>query len=317
MKAKQKQLKNTSRARKVITKPALARQKVRRHAKKILVPHKENEYRPHLIRVHGLTAVLVIALVAQMVYGLATTGDFKVLGRASDVSITELLNSTNDVRKDNGLGELVSNDKLNQAAQLKAQNMFNEQYWAHTSPSGTEPWKWVTEAGYAYSAAGENLAKNYPNAEATVEAWLGSETHRANVLNGRYEDVGFAVLDGKLQGYETTLVVALYGAPEKVSALPINANQAGTTFSAAAVAGDATSPVSYFASAVQALSPVTIAVLGIFAVVAIVGVAAHHYRNKLPKAWRQSWKVHHGMYTFIGMLALGVLIIIATGGGSI
>ena len=76
-------------------------------------------------------------------------------------------------------------------------------------------------------------------------------------------------------------------------------------------------PFEYFGSAIQSLSPVTVIVLILFAVVAAVGVAAHHYRKKLPKSWRQSWKAHHGMYTFIGMISLGVLVILATGGGTI
>jgi uncharacterized membrane protein YedE/YeeE len=88
-------------------------------------------------------------------------------------------------------------------------------------------------------------------------------------------------------------------------------------FSAPAVATEAPSPVAYFGSALETLSPVTIAILGLLAVVAIVGVTAHHYRKQLPKAWKKSWRVHHGLYTFVGMIALGVLVIIATGGGQI
>ena len=53
------------------------------------------------------------------------------------------------------------------------------------------------------------------------------------------------------------------------------------------------------------------------AIVAIVGVAAHHYRKNLPKAWKKTWRLHHGMYTFVGTLLFGVLIILATGGGQI
>jgi hypothetical protein len=56
--------------------------------------------------------------------------------------------------------------------------------------------------------------------------------------------------------------------------------------------------MAYFASAVQSLSPISVAVLLLLALIAVVGATAHHYRNKLPKEWRQSWRVHHGMYTF-------------------
>jgi len=176
-----------------------------------------------------------------------------------------------------------------------------------------QPWKWFSDVGYNYSSAGENLAKNYPTAGATVQAWMNSQTHRENILKSEYVDVGFAVVDGQLDGQNTTLVVALYGAP--VAAVEAASTQ--PTFSAPAVAVAAQHPLAYFGSALEALSPVTIAILGLLGIVAIVGVAAHHYRNQLPKTWRKSWRVHHGFYTFLGMITLGVLIIIATGGGQI
>jgi hypothetical protein len=194
--------------------------------------------------------------------------------------------------------------------------MFAEQYWAHVSPSGIQPWKWFGDVGYNYSFAGENLAKNYPTSQATVDAWMNSPTHRENILNKEYTDVGFAVMDGVLNGQNTTLVVALYGAPAVAGVQAATAERA-TDFSAPAVATEAPSPVAYFGSALETLSPVTIAILGLLAVVAIVGVTAHHYRKQLPKAWKKSWRVHHGLYTFVGMIALGVLVIIATGGGQI
>lgn len=334
MTTKQKQIKKPNVARAKVVKPVSSRSakairatkkiatkaplhaRVRSHAKKVLVPHKGNDYRPHLIRLHGIIAVLLIALVAQGVYSFISTGHVSVLGRASDIQTAQLLSDTNSERVKDGLGELQLNDKLSQAAFMKAQNMFAEQYWAHVSPSGTQPWKWFGDVGYNYSYAGENLAKNYPTADATVAAWMSSPTHRENVLNKEYTDIGFAVVDGELNGENTTLVVALYGAPVTNVAVQAVVNQP-TDFSAPAVAGESQAPFTYFGSALEALSPVTIAILGLLAVVAIVGVAAHHYRDKLPKAWKKSWRIHHGLYTFVGMIALGVLIIIATGGGQI
>ena len=292
---------------------------MRSHARRVLVPHKANGYRPHLIRLHGLVAVLTIALLAQVVYGFVTTGHFDVLGRVVNMSVDELVIDTNAERAEKGLPALEINETLNQAAALKANDMITANYWAHTSPTGVEPWKWFEDAGYKYTVAGENLAKNYPTAESTVSAWMNSETHRANILNDKYTEVGFAVVQGSLQGdADTTLVVALYGAPLEESATVSGVVLLSNNFTSAAVAGSTSAnPLSYFGSAIQSLSPVTIIVLGLFAVVAIVGAAAHHYRDKLPKNWRQSWKSHHGMYTFWGIIATGVLVILATGGGQL
>lgn len=105
--------------------------------------------------------------------------------------------------------------------------------------------------------------------------------------------------------------------PVTVAAVEAATSTRQTGFAAPIVTNTSPNPVSYFGSALESLSPVTIAILGLLAVVAIVGVVAHHYRAKLPKTWKKSWRVHHGLYTFFGMLALGVLIIVATGGGTI
>jgi uncharacterized protein YkwD len=311
--------KRVGNSKRVVSTKAPLRTRARVHAKSVLVPQKENEYRPHLIRLHGLVAVLVIALLAQVFYGFVTTGHWSVLGRTSNIETSQLLTDTNAERIAAGVGEVHLNEDLSQAAFLKAQNMFAEQYWAHVSPSGTQPWKWFGDVGYNYSYAGENLAKNYPTAQATVDAWMNSPTHRENVLNDHYVDIGFAVVDGELNGQNTTLVVALYGAPVTVAAAVDGATTSAPRpgFMAPAVASNTGNPLAYFGTALETLSPVTIAILGLLAIVAIVGVAAHHYRKSLPKSWQRSWRKHHGIYTFVGMIGLGVMIIIATGGGQI
>lgn len=311
--------KTTATRKRTVNSKAPLRTRARAHAKTVLVPHKENEYRPHLIRMHGLVAVLVIALIAQVFYSFVTTGNWNVLGRTSNIETAQLLTDTNAERAAAGVGEVQLNEDLSQAAFLKAQDMFAEQYWAHVSPSGAQPWKWFGDVGYNYSYAGENLAKNYPTAQATVNAWMNSPTHRENVLNGNYVDVGFAVVDGELNGQNTTLVVALYGAPVTVAAAVDGATASAPQpgFMAPAVASNSGNPLAYFGTALETLSPVTIAVLGLLAIVAIVGVAAHHYRKSLPKSWQRSWRKHHGIYTFVGMISLGMVIVIATGGGQI
>jgi hypothetical protein len=89
--------------------------------------------------------------------------------------------------------------------------MFEDDYWAHVAPDGTQPWDFILGAGYDYVYAGENLAKNFNGSKEVVEAWYASESHRENLLNPNYEEIGFAVVDGILDGYETTLVVQTFG----------------------------------------------------------------------------------------------------------
>ena len=304
-------------SRTTVKTPKTFKAKVVHHTKKLLVPHKSNEYRPHIIRAQGIIAVLIIALLAQIVYSVVTTGRVQVLAQTSNISVAELLADTNSERLTAGLEPLTVKEQLNNAAALKAQDMFASNYWAHVSPSGVQPWEWFAQAGYTYSSAGENLAKNYPNAAATVAAWMASDSHRENILKKAYVDVGFAVLSGELGGEPTTLVVALYGSPSPLTATEVASSSTEQAFVASSVSGQTIGPIAYFGLALGTLSPVTIAILGLLAVVAIVGVVAHHNRHKLPKTWRKNWRQHHGLYTFVGMIVLGVLVIVGSHTGQI
>ena len=253
-------------------------------------------------------------MMMQVGYSLFDSGRIEVLARVSTVDVTQLVSQTNQQRQAHELVPLAVNPRWNQAAQLKAQDMFRYDYWAHTSPRGVEPWKWLGDVGYTYSIAGENLAKNYPTATATVDAWMASESHRANILNDRYTEVGFAVAEGTLEGRPTIIVVAFYGAPAGAT-LTAGTNEDPILFVASEQGGG--SFISYIGTAIQSLSPATIGALVMIAIITVVAGVAHQYRHKLPKAWRHSWKVHHGMYTMIGLVGLGILMILATGGGQI
>lgn len=295
-------------------KKSLKKNQLQRHLRHAFVPHKGNQYRPHAARLHGVTIVLVIAMMLQVGYSLFDSGRIEVLARVSTVDVTQLVAQTNQQRQSNDLVPLVVNPKLNQAAQLKAQDMFRYDYWAHTSPRGVEPWKWLADVGYSYSIAGENLAKNYPTATATVDAWMASESHRANILDDRYTEVGFAVAEGTLDNRPAIIVVAFYGAPADTT--PFTETRDDPVLFVASEQGGG-SFWSYIGSALQSLSPATIAALCMIAVITVVAGVAHRYRHKLPKEWRRSWKVHHGMYTAVGLVGLGILMILATGGGQI
>lgn len=132
---------------------------------------------------------------------------------ASGISPQEVIALTNQSRTAAGLTVLSENKYLSQAASDKAEDMINNDYFAHTSPTGVGPWHWFKTAGYNYKYAGENLAVNYTNAEEQDSAWMKSETHRANILNPRYQDIGVAVVAGKVDGKETLITVELFGAP--------------------------------------------------------------------------------------------------------
>jgi len=134
-----------------------------------------------------------------------------VLGFATDISTGRLFELTNQKRLENGIPPLVLNQELSNAAAGKAQDMFGNNYWAHISPSGKTPWDFIIGANYQYIYAGENLAKDFQDADGVVSAWMNSPSHRDNLLQAKYKDVGFAIINGRLSGEETTLVVQIFG----------------------------------------------------------------------------------------------------------
>ena len=136
-----------------------------------------------------------------------------VLGYATNISPERLIALTNEQRTSHGFSPLTNNSVLNEAARRKAGDMFSLDYWAHNSPTGRTPWVFFKEVGYSYAFAGENLARDFDSSNAVVTAWMESPTHRENILNGDYREIGMAVVNGTLEGVETTLVVQFFGSP--------------------------------------------------------------------------------------------------------
>jgi uncharacterized protein YkwD len=126
---------------------------------------------------------------------------------------------TNLQREKNNLPPLIVNSFLNSSAQLKVQDMFDQQYFEHVSPDGQNIEDLANQAGYEFIIIGENLALgNFLNDEDLVEGWMNSPGHRANILNPRYTQIGIAVLKASYQGKTTWMAVQHFGLP--LSACP-------------------------------------------------------------------------------------------------
>jgi len=174
-------------------------------------PRSSNNHKAKALHVVSLSTYISLLLVFQIILtGLARFSP-GVLGYASNITTMDLLKFSNEKRQSAGVSELVLNSQLSAAAAAKAADMFTNQYWAHTSPAGRNPWSFITNAGYTYLFAGENLARDFGDSRGVVEAWMNSPSHKENLFNSRYQDVGFAVVNGKYNCYETTLVVQMFG----------------------------------------------------------------------------------------------------------
>jgi len=285
---------------------------VRRHMKLAVVPHRHNQFRPYLIRRHGLAVVLVI--VVGLLFGSNWLATGSVLGEEAKVTPVSLLANTNAEREKRNISPLEYNEQLSYAAFLKAKDMFKQQYWAHVAPDGTTPWQWFTRVGYNYAFAGENLAKNFRSADSATGAWMASEKHRENILNPNYTEVGFAVVDGALDGKPTTLIVALYGRPADEKG--VAGLYRHTEGNAAPILGNG-SVISQFGVILQSVSPTALGSAVLLLVVALVALVAHTYRKRLPPAIRKSWRYHHGLYKAAGLMVLAVMLVVLYSGGQI
>lgn len=154
------------------------------------------------------------------------TNQSEVLAYSTGVSQNGLLSSTNQRRASGGVANLSINSQLNQAAQAKANDMANRNYWSHNTPEGTPPWIFFTNAGYSYSKAGENLACGFDQSSEVITGWFNSPSHKANLLDPDYKDVGFGIANsdpyncGSYPAGPQTIIVAMYGTPYSSSPAP-------------------------------------------------------------------------------------------------
>ena len=111
----------------------------------------------------------------------------------------EIFALINEQRKANGLAELQIDDELQNVARLKAQDMVDNDYFAHQSPTYGSPFDMMKNNQIVYKTAGENIAGNSDNKKA-VEAWLNSESHKDNILNNSYNYTGVAVVSSSQYG---------------------------------------------------------------------------------------------------------------------
>jgi hypothetical protein len=189
------------------------------------VPHHHVEsgrqHRAHLLGVPALFSyALVVSLITSGLFIIHVSAP-QILGSIT-FSADQIITLTNQKRAENGLQALSFNSQLASAAGAKAGNMFAENYWAHNSPSGKTPWSFVSSAGYHYIYAGENLARDFSDAGAVVNAWMNSPSHRENLLDKNFKEIGVAVADGKLDGHDGILVVQMFGsAISQVQTVPL------------------------------------------------------------------------------------------------
>lgn len=180
--------------------------------KKYFVPHEGNGHRPHILRDEAALAVIGTLLFLELCF---LAGSYAIIGSSFLASILPavLTEETNARRAAAGVPTLTYSALLEKAATLKAHDMAEKGYFAHTSPAGVTPWYWLGEVGYDFTAAGENLAVNYFDSKDVADAWMNSPTHRANVMNPQFSEIGIGFAEGTYEGKNTVFVAEFFGTP--------------------------------------------------------------------------------------------------------
>ena len=101
----------------------------------------------------------------------------------------EVIRLVNEQRVQNGLNPLTENWELSRVARYKSQDMVDNRYFSHTSPTYGSPFQMIRAFGISFRRAGENIAYGQRTPQAVVNAWMNSSGHRANILNASYTQI--------------------------------------------------------------------------------------------------------------------------------
>lgn len=203
--------------------------------KKQLKSINKSKHPKHFLKIYAPYLPVFVIVLSGLFVGILPKNNFgisqskgsnlpipSVLAYATEMSTGALLANTNAERSANGLAPLTLNSKLNSSATAKANDMVNKDYWSHNSPDGKEPWVFFDAAGYSYQKAGENLAYGFATSSDTVVGWMNSLSHRANILDSQYTEVGFGYINSNnyVNTGQETIVVAHYAKPTASSSAP-------------------------------------------------------------------------------------------------
>ncbi len=204
--------------------PIGMRERVLGHLKDHFIPHPGNGHHPHVLRHHVLAGYSAIFVLLKVLAILITTTFPSASVFSSSITTGNIISLTNATREALHLPLLTANGLLNQAAQIKAADMLQKQYFAHRSPNGQTALDLIKGQGYQALYAGENLAVHFLTAEEVNSGWMLSPSHRANIVNPRYDEIGVGIANGDFEGEPTQFVVQFFG--KKIDQIEIPSNAA-------------------------------------------------------------------------------------------
>ncbi len=219
--------------------------------------------------------LVVVAIFMLAISILPNRGTSHTLAYATEMSRETLLQATNGQRASNNKENLTLEAELNKAAQAKAEDMAKRNYWSHQTPEGKDPWIFIDQTGYKYYKAGENLAYGFVDSDTTVKGWMNSPTHRDNLLDSAFTEVGFGFAnanDYQKSGPET-IVVAIYGRPQSLGSTVLAAQPSSTNPPVTASPSKEVTKIEVLSGSKLTWAPFAV---GILSGVAVTGLLLNH-----------------------------------------
>lgn len=102
----------------------------------------------------------------------------------------EVIDLVNEIRVQRGLKKLILDEELSMVARKKSEDMKQNNYFDHQSPTYGSPFDMMRKFGISYRSAAENIAKGQKTPQAVVNAWMSSAGHRKNILGESYTHIG-------------------------------------------------------------------------------------------------------------------------------
>ena len=171
------------------------------------------------IEVSGIKPVAIrhkhiVKKVCELVLFAILIGAGTVGAHASEITSENVRFQVNYYREIRGLKPLDDDARLDNAAENKSTDMIDRDYFEHYA-YGLSPWIFIADQKYNYLYAGENLAMDFQTSEGMVRAWMSSPTHRRNILNPDFDDIGIGIVKGEYtengNTHETVMVTNMFG----------------------------------------------------------------------------------------------------------
>lgn len=143
----------------------------------------------------GLTVLAIVFLATREAPTQGTIPQAAVQQQATPPTREELLRLVNEERAKAGVAPLAIDERINESAQMKADDMTRHGYFGHDNSDGTQGYELVFKTtGQLCTYASENLTDISVNTSArAVSNWVNSEPHYRGMTNPDYSLTGFGI----------------------------------------------------------------------------------------------------------------------------